>query len=364
MNKSPIEYACCCCDTMMRKFQAAELPPKGMFTYHQGVFLSGMMSLFKMVNDEKYLKYVTDWVDSVTTDDNKIICDKTGWVSLETLDFRQPGIVLYKLYEQTNEEKYKECLKYLAKTLKNFPTNSDGGFWHMVSQKNQMWLDGLYMAGPLMTMYALLSGETEFFDIAARQIDVMYKHMYDEKSGLMFHGYDESKKAVWANAKTGCSSEIWGRAMGWYVTAIADMLDYIPQSHPMYVRIVEIESSLLKSIIKYQDITGRWYQVVNRIGEVGNWLENSASCLFVYSISKCVRKGILPPEYKDYADKGYNGIINSLKFENDDMILDDICVGTCIDEGDFKHYSEREKCQNDLHGTGAFVLMSTEYSKI
>ncbi len=32
-------YARAACDTMMRKFAAADLPPKGHFYYHQGVFL-------------------------------------------------------------------------------------------------------------------------------------------------------------------------------------------------------------------------------------------------------------------------------------------------------------------------------------
>ncbi len=58
----------------------------------------------------------------------------------------------------------------------------------------------------------------------------MYEHMRDEKSVLLFHGWDPTGQAEWANAATGCSPEIWGRACGWFVLAIADMLDHIPRS--------------------------------------------------------------------------------------------------------------------------------------
>ena len=367
----PIEYGRMACETIMNKFTPNQLPPCNSsagisrFTYHQGVFLSGMNRIYQKTHEKALLDYIKGWMNSVMDDEGNIIHDKQGWISLDTLDFRQPGILMFPLYDETKEEKYIKSAVYLTESLKTFPVNSKGGFWHMVNQEYQMWLDGLYMVGPLMVMYGAQMRKPEFFDMAARQACVMYENMMDEKSGLLVHGWDESKQMGWADAVTGKSHEVWGRAMGWYVTALADILDYIPENHEKRRQMIEIEKTLLKAIVKYQDTeSGRWYEVVDKGEWEGNWLENSCSCLFVYAISKAIKKGYLSQEYYEAAKKGYEGVINSLSFdEAGGLMVGDICIGTCIEEGTYEHYINRDICVNDLHGSGAFVLMCSEYEE-
>ena len=65
MNKKALEYGKLACDTMMRKFKAEDLPPKGGFHYHAGVFLAGMMDIYSVCGDEKYFNYAKEWVDSI-----------------------------------------------------------------------------------------------------------------------------------------------------------------------------------------------------------------------------------------------------------------------------------------------------------
>ena len=367
---TPIEYGRMACETIIQKYKAAQLPPcrtvsnTSMFTYHQGVFLSGMNRIYQKTREQKLFEYIKEWVDS-TLDENGQVIELGGWVSLETLDFRQPGILMFPLYEETKEEKYMDIVKYLVESLKEYPVNSLGGFWHMKSQANQMWLDSLYMVGPLMSMYANKFDKPAFFDMVINQIIVMHENMWDAKSGLMVHGWDESKKISWADPITGKSKEIWGRAMGWYVTALADILDYIPENHEQRLRLIEIERSLLEAVVKYQDAeSGRWYEVVDKGDKEGNWLENSCTCLFVYALSKAVKKGYLKSEYYEAAKRGYKGVINSLFYDEEGRLqVGDICIGTCIDEGTYEHYINRKSCVNDLHGSGAFVLMCSEFEE-
>ena len=361
----PAQYGYEACKTIMKKYDAEKLPPKHLFTYHQGVFLSGMYKVYEKTKNEKLFDYMKAWVTSVLKEDGTVNDLGSGWVSLETLDFRQAGILFFPLYEKTKDEKYLENAKYLVESLKDYPINSKGGFWHMVSQPHQMWLDGLYMAGPIMAMYADKTGETEFFDMAAKQIIVMYENMLDKKTGLLIHGWDDSKESPWADKETGKSQEVWGRAMGWYVTAIVDILDYLPESHIERSRIIEILNDILAAIVKYQDKEdGRWYEVVDKGDWEGNWLENSCSCLFVYALSKAVRMGYIDKKYKENAKKGYEGIINSLKWsEEGELLVGDICIGTCIDSGTYEHYISRDVCINDLHGNGAFAIMCGEYEE-
>ena len=53
-----LDYAKKCCDTVMKKFPKAELPPVGKFHYHAGVFLSGMERVYLLCGEEKYLSLI------------------------------------------------------------------------------------------------------------------------------------------------------------------------------------------------------------------------------------------------------------------------------------------------------------------
>ena len=75
---------------------------------------------------------------------------------------------------------------------------------------DQMWLDGFYMASPLITRYALLNNDEELVELVHKQLCLMRDNMRDEKTGLFFHACDFSKNAVWADKETGLSSIFWG----------------------------------------------------------------------------------------------------------------------------------------------------------
>lgn len=371
MKKDALYYGKAACDTLMRKFAPGQLPPcdkeavpeRSRFFYHQGVFLSGMQQIYDLCGEEKYLDYCKKWAETVIDEEGHILGQDQGSFSLGTMDFRQPGILLFLLYEKTGEERYRKALDWLVQTMKEYPVNSLGGFWHKYNSPNQMWLDGLYMMGPLLAQYAAFSGETAWLEESIRQAVIMYEHMKDPVSGLMFHAWDESRQASWADPITGLSSEIWGRAQGWFVVALMNILDYVPKEHPMRERLEEMERELLEAVFSYQGEDGRWYQIVNKPDHADNWSENSCSCLFVCAAAKAIRKGILPKERIPDLERGYGGIIRSLTEEADgDLLIPDVCIGTCL--GDYDFYINRPRIANDLHGAGAFILMCAEVYRL
>jgi len=64
-------------------------------------------------------------------------------------------------------------------------------------------------------------------------------------------------------------------------------------------------------VVRYQDgASGLWYEVLDKAGEKGNYLESSASCMFVYALAKGVRQGYLPQRYLVNAERGYKGILS------------------------------------------------------
>ena len=367
---TPLGYATMACDTMLRRYPDVNTLPPGQhnratFNYHQGVFLTGMSRVYEICGDKRYFDYINDWAHAVQ-DENGKIREYEGWLSLTTLDFRQPANVLAFMYEQTHDKHYVDLMKYLADDLvTTYPRNDFGGFWHFYTTPDQMWLDGLYMAGPLLARYARYSGKSEYLDLAIRQIFLMYEHMRDPATGLLRHGWDPGKNAVWADPETGLSPEVWGRACGWFPLAIADMLDDIPENHRDRARIIEIQQELIGNVLKYQSAEGRWYEIVDKWDQPGNWPENSCTCLFIYAIAKGIRKGYIGKDAYPAARRAYDRVIETLlPAPEGEFSLGDICVGTCIEEGTYDYYIARDRTENDLHGMGAFLLMASELSKL
>ena len=90
--------------------------------------------------------------------------------------------------------------------------------------------------------------------------------------------------------------------MGWYAMALVDTLDYFPRKHPQRAELIAILNRLAQAVAKYQDRgSGLWYQVMDKGGEKGNYLESSAACMFVYALAKGVRNGYLPASYMQTA---------------------------------------------------------------
>ena len=144
------------------------------------------------------------------------------------------------LYKITGQEKYAKAAGHLRDQLRTHPRTSEGGFWHKQIYPSQMWLDGLYMGEPFYAEYAATFGETEAFEDIARQFTLMETHSRDAKTGLLYHGWDESRQQRWADKATGRSPHFWGRAMGWYAMALVDTLEHFPETHPRRGELIAI----------------------------------------------------------------------------------------------------------------------------
>ena len=375
MKNKPIKYAVNVCDALIKQYEAKDLPPKGTFFYHQGVALAGMQQIYFLTGEKKYFQYIKAYVDSVIGPkgelygfDHELTTPQTPKLTkdaLTMLDHKQPSILLYDLYDETKDEKYRNAIQTIAQSMYFWPVNQYGGYWHMMTQPYQMWMDGAYMAGPLSVMYADRFGDSVLRERAIKQIFIMNEHMKDDKTGLYYHGWDDSKKESWADPETGLSGQFWGRAVGWYAVAILDILDYIPEDHPAVERLKSIEADLLKSLANYQDKkTGMWYNVLDKVDDPRNWVESSCTNLFIYSHAKALRKRVIGEEYKSVLEKAYAGIEDILYYdENGDIVVDKVCIGTCINSGTYEHYIGREQIKNDLHGIGAFLLMCAEMQR-
>src|ERR1035437_7730093 len=157
-----------------------------------------------------------------------------------------------------------------------------------------MWLDGLFMATPFLAQYGATFEDKAAFADALNQISIINKKTYDPKTGLYYHGWDESKEQAWANKATGCSPNFWSRSIGWYAASLVDALDYLPKENKGREKVLAIVKNLAATLIKFQNPTsGVWYQVTDQGNRKGNYLEPSARSMFVYFLSKSINKGYI-----------------------------------------------------------------------
>ena len=251
------------------------------------------------------------------------------------------------------------------------PRNEDGGFWHKKIYPHQMWLDGLYMGMPFLAEYAFRNSEPQDYQEVVRQIKLVAKHTYDPANGLFRHACDVSRTERWADKKTGQSQHCWGRALGWYAMAIVDVLDYMPVHEEGRDTVLAIFNHIAQTLKKYQSPEGLWYQVMDRSGDKGNYLESSCSAMFVYSLLKALRKGYIDESYFAVARKGYEGILNNFITVDDKGLISitKACAvaglgGKNYRMGDYNYYITEQIRDNDPKAVGPFIMASLEWEAL
>jgi len=335
------------------------------WTYEFGVVLKGIEKVWRKTHDEKYLKFIQQGMDSFVNEDGTIRTYKLDDYNLDNI---QSGRALLTLYKETQQDKYKQAAALLREQLKQQPRTSDGGFWHKKIYPYQMWLDGLYMAEPFYAEYAATFHDDAAFDDIAKQFILMERHARDPKTGLLYHGWDESKQQRWADPATGHSPNFWDRAMGWYAMALVDTLDYFPAKHPQRAELIAILNRLATAIAKYQEPkSGLWYQVLDKGGDNGNYLEASGSCMFVYALAKGVRQNYLAKNYLAVARRGFKGIQEQfVKTDAQGQVNLEGTVGVAglggnpYRDGSYQYYLSEKVVTNDPKGIGALLLASSE----
>jgi len=340
---------------------------KPKWDYVHGLVLTAFEKLYDETGDKKYYDYIKDYAD--------LLIDSTGTIATYkfedyNIDMINAGKILFDLYEDTKDEKYLKAMGILKKQIEGQPRTKSGGFWHKKRYTNQMWLDGLYMGEPFYAHYTAKFENGKNLDDVAKQFELIQKHALDKKTGLLYHGWDESKEQKWADKKTGTSPNFWSRSMGWYAMALVDVLDYFPEDHPKHQELVTYLNNLAEAVVKVQHESGLWYQVLNMGDREGNYLEASGTAMFAYSLAKGVNKGYLPQKYMEAANKAFDGMTRDLIIVDEDGVvtITQACAvaglgGDPYRDGSYEYYINERKKDNDPKATGPFILAALELNK-
>ncbi len=340
-------------------------PGKWKWAYEHGLFVKAVSALGAATGEASFGQLARKWVNHFITPKGDI---RTYQVSEFNLDQINPGRLLFPLYRSTGSERYGRAIHLLGSQLQAQPRTPSGGFWHKKIYPYQMWLDGLYMAGPFYAEYALTFDKPDLLADMVRQFILVESHTRDPKTGLLYHGWDESKGQRWADPGTGCSPHFWGRSMGWYAMALVDVLDLLPEAHPDRPALIGILDRLARALVQVQDPeTGMWYQIVDLAHRPGNYRETSVTAMLAYALARGVKKGYLASGYENAARQAYQGLLgNMVKIDPQGRLtLEGICSvgglgGMPYRDGSFEYYISEPIAVNDFKGVGPFILAALE----
>jgi unsaturated rhamnogalacturonyl hydrolase len=339
------------------------------WSYEEGVLLDGVTAEWRITGDGRLFAYVKAAVDRAVDKDGNIHVHNGQPFPVEahSLDDIEMGRSVLLMYRVLREPRYYKAAKFLHDQMQQQPKNQSGGYWHKQVYPNQMWLDGAYMAEPFLENYDKTFDHVKEMDDVATQLLLMDEKMRDKQNGLLRHGWDESMTMDWASKKNGLSPEVWSRSMGWYAMALVDVLDRMPVSDPQRAAVESVTRRILQAVAHYQDPeTGLWWQVMDKGNQKGNYLEASASCMFVYALAKGIRQGVAPMTLEANVTRGWDGIEKRF-VKPDGTFTGTVKVaglgGKPYRSGSYEYYVGEATGDNDAKGVGAYLLALSEITQ-
>lgn len=342
------------------------------WNYEDGCVLIGAEALYKATKDPYYFESIKGFIDRYLHEDGSIqYYDQEDY----NIDSIPSGRVFYLLYEQTGEERYKRAIETLMEQLRNHPRTESGSFWHKKIYPNQIWLDGLYMGLPYYLLYERNFNQGKGYSDIVNQFQNARSFLYDENMHLYYHAYDEKKEIFWADKETGLSPNFWSRALGWYLMALADCYEIMPEEETKYREVLAaLLLEVVDGVLRYQDEeSGLFYQLTALPKAEGNYLETSASVMIAYSVLKGVRLGILPE--KVYRPKGEE-ILMAVELQmfclsSGKLKLTGMCKGAGLGPADnprrngtVEYYLAEEVVSDEQKGCGAAMMAYSEWLRL
>lgn len=352
---------------------------KPKWSYVMGIEMEGMLDTYEHYKEgnNAILDYLKEYPAKMIDEKGNITGYQYEDFNLDNVRTAKFILRMHNLFPTKGTEK---ALKTLFKQLQNQPRTKEGVYWHKAIYANQVWLDGIFMGLPFYCNYAVQTmkpkkAEKYLNDAVDQMVKTDYR-TYDEKTQLWKHAWDETHQQFWANKEDGKSKHCWARALGWYVMAMTECLDAMPENYARRQEVIDLLNKAMKSVVKYQDKkTGVWYDVLD-VKSDKNYLESTASSMFAYVLLKGYRKGYLSEEYLKAGVKAYNGILKQfIKVNADKTIsLTRCCAVSGLGpgpgpyvkkpnykrDGSFEYYMSEPIRDNDAKGVGPFIWASLE----
>lgn len=331
-------------------------------SYEWGVTYSAMLKAEEITGDKKYGEYVSarhSFLAEQAPHFRKLLeagTLKDGQMR-QVLDPRaldDAGAVCASMIKMQMKDKNLK-LTSLIENYMDFVLNKeyrlpDGIFARKRPQYNSVWLDDMFMGIPPIAWYGKMKSDAKYYDAAVKQIMLFKKRMWVEEKNLFRHGWVESMDEH--------PSFFWGRANGWAILAMAEVLDALPENHPGREPIMALFKNHAKGLAALQGSEGFWHQLLDRND---SYLETSATAIYVYCLAHGINEGWLNPlAYGPAVILGWNAVASKINTEGQ-------VLGTCVGTGmgfDPAYYYYRPISPYAAHGYGPVLLAGAEVIRL
>ncbi|KAI0886037.1 glycoside hydrolase family 105 protein [Annulohypoxylon maeteangense] len=305
------------------------------------------------------------------------------------LDRLSTGNALLALYSASDASTstFRPAADALRQSIDLNRRNPEGGLWYF-TYPQWSYLDGMYSLAPFYVLYAVdevtTAGSSGGRDVNATaafadmhfQLDLLWNHTRNATTGLLAHGYDASKTAVWADPITGASPHVWGRSLGWYTVALVETLETLPKSAcKVREKVLDKFRLLAGAVIEAVDpVTGGWWQVLDEPGQKGNYIESSGSAMFSYALLKGARLGYLGGANVTLAAKAREVGVRGHGYLTETFLVKEangtlgyngtVAVCSLNSTATYEYYVGQPINYNSVLGSGAYVLASLEVEQL
>jgi rhamnogalacturonyl hydrolase YesR len=170
--------------------------------------------------------------------------------------------------------------------------------------------------------------------------------MFNRDLGVYMHG--------WVEGMTVHPEFHWARANGWAFMAEAELLDVLPQDHPLRPRILELFRAHAKGLASFQSGSGFWHQLLDR---PDSYLETSATAIFTFAFARGINRGWLDARaFAPATLLAWNALTTKVNAKGQ---VEGTCVGTGM-AFDPTFYYYRPTSVFAAHGYGPTLLAGSE----
>jgi rhamnogalacturonyl hydrolase YesR len=333
-------------------------------SYDMGVVYSGMLRVYEVTGDARFadftagrMRFIHDWLPYFEDAQKQF---QRGWrnpfsPALEPDSLDDSGSIcaamirsrLANIGPDLNSQIELRGDYILNKQFRL----SDGTLARQRPQRESLWADDAYMCIPALAEMGRLTGEKKWFDDAVKQALQLSDYLFVPEKGLYMHGLNMNNPDA--------PRFYWGRANGWVVLALCDLLDVLPRDHAGYEPVRAQLQAVLRGVAEYQDgNTGLWHQLIDR---TDSYLETSCSAMFVYGLARAINQGWIGGTGSgSCAQAGWNGLTTRIN-ERGQVI--GTCVGTTF-ASDPVYYYHRPANEYALHGYGPMLLAGVEMIRL
>ncbi len=326
-------------------------------SYEWAVMYDALLDAARITGDKRYSDYVCDRIRFLAEEADKVEDVSEDGQLRQVKDPRtldDAGAMAGAWMRASMMDSTLRIQPYIEqywRVLEESPVHlADGTIARNRPHYNSVWLDDMFMALPSMAVRSSYADQPQLLDEAARIASGFFKRMWMPEKNIFRHGYLEDASHQ--------PSMAWGRANGWAILTMCQLLDYLPENHPGRKEILDIYQKHAAGLADLQGNDGFWHQLLDR---PDTYEETSATAIFAYALAHGVNEGWLEATtFGPVAQLAWEAVSSKINGRGE---IEGVCVGTGMGF-DPAFYAYRPVSKKAAHGYGPAIWAASEVYKM